>query len=82
MKSTYSVSQAQAKLPSILRDPRASFVPITRHNETVGYLVSKKRMDAIVETMELLADPAAMAAISKARSGKIRYTRLDPIDAD
>jgi prevent-host-death family protein len=82
MKSTYSVSEAQAKLPSILRDPRATFVPITRHNETVGYLLSKKRMDAIVETMELLANPHAMKAIENARARKTRYTSLDRIRED
>jgi prevent-host-death family protein len=81
MKSTYSVSEAQAKLPSLLRDPKATFVPITRHNETVGYLLSKERMEAIVETMELLADPEAMGAIKKARAGKVRYTSLDQLDA-
>lgn len=82
MKSTYSVSEAQAKLPSLLRDPRASLVPITRHNETVGYLISKKRMDAIVETMELMVDPVAMRSIRDARAGKTRYTRLDLTDAN
>ncbi|MGA1193141.1 MAG: type II toxin-antitoxin system Phd/YefM family antitoxin [Kiritimatiellia bacterium] len=82
MKSTYSISEAQAKLPSILRDPRATFVPITRHSETVGYLLSKNRMDAIVETMELLADPQAMKAIDKARARKTRYTSLDRIRED
>ncbi len=69
-------------MPSLLRDPKTSFVPISRHNETVGYLLSKKRMDAIVETMELLADPKAMQAIEKARSGKTRYTRLDRLHAN
>lgn len=82
MKSTYSVSEAQARLPSLLRDPRASLVPITRHNQTVGYLLSKQRMDAIVETMELLADPKAMAAMEMARAGKTRYTPLDRLHAD
>lgn len=82
MKSTYSVSEAQAKLPSLLRDPQGTFMSITRHNETVGYIVSKKRMDAIVETMELLADPGAMDAIEKARSGKARYMSLNRIHAD
>ncbi len=82
MKSTYSISEAQAKLPSLLRDPRATFVPITRHNETVGYLLSKQRMDAIVETLELLADPKAMKALQKARTGKTRYKSLDDLGED
>lgn len=79
MKTTYSVSEAQAKLPSILRDPRASFVPITRHHETVAYLISRERMEAIAETLEVLSQPEAMAAIDKARSGKTRYTPLERV---
>lgn len=81
-KNTYSISEAQAKLPSLLRDPRATFLPITRHSETVGYIVSKKLMDAIVETMELLADPGAVDAIGRARKGKNRYIPLDRLHAD
>jgi tRNA (guanine37-N1)-methyltransferase len=57
------------------RRPRRSFragargpggaVLITRHDETVAYVVSKRRMDAIVETLELLANPVARKALAR-----------------
>jgi prevent-host-death family protein len=58
MNSTYSITQAQAKFPGLVREAQAAPGLITRHDETVAYVVSKRRMDAIAETLELLADPA------------------------
>ena len=55
---------------------------ITRRDETVAYVVSKQRMDAIAETLELLANPAAMKALRAARKGRARYAALDEIAAD
>ena len=82
MKNTYSVSEAQAKLPGLLREAQGVPVMITRHNQTVAYVVSKERMDAIQETLELLANPEAMKAIRAARDKRTRYIPLDEIDKD
>lgn len=40
-----------------------------------------ERMEAIAETMEILAEPKAMAAIRKHRSGKASYHELSASDA-
>lgn len=82
MNSTYSITQAQAKLPGLVREAQGAPVLITRHDQTVAYLVSKQRMDAIAETLELLANPAAMRAIRASRASRVRYKALDEIDAD
>ena len=82
MNSTYSITQAQAKFPGLVREAQAAPVLITRHDETVAYVVSKRRMDAIAETLELLATPAAMKALRAARKGRARYAALDEIAAD
>ncbi len=82
MKNTYSVSEAQAKLPGLLREAQGVPVMITRHNQTVAYVVSKERMDAIQETLELLANPEAMKVIRAARDKRTRYIPLDEIDKD
>jgi prevent-host-death family protein len=82
MNSTYSITQAQAKFPGLVREAQAAPVLITRHDETVAYVVSKRRMDAIAETLELLANPAALKALRAARKGRARYAALDEIAAD
>ena len=82
MNSTYSITQAQAKFPGLVREAQAAPVLITRHDETVAYVVSKQRMDAIAETLDLLANPAALKALRAARKGRARYVPLDEIAAD
>lgn len=46
---------------------------ITKQGRAVAVLMSMERMEAIAETMELLADPKAMSAIRKHRTGKANY---------
>ena len=77
MSSTYSVTQAQSQLPSLIRKAEGGEpVKILRHNETVAYLISRERMEAIVETMELLANPQAMKAIAAHQGGKVKFLPL------
>ncbi len=81
MDSTYTVTEAQAKLPSLLRElPTHSPVGLTRHDKTVAYLVSKDQMEGIVETMEILANPEAMKAIRKYREGKSIFYPVSVLD--
>lgn len=42
-------------------------VTITRHDSTVAYVISKKRIDVITETLELPANPEAMKALVRLR---------------
>ncbi len=53
---------------------------ILRRNETVAYLVSRNRMEAIVETMELLSNPEAMKAIAEHQAGKVKFQPLAVLD--
>lgn len=79
MNSTYSITQAQSQFPGLVRETAdGAAIAITRHDETVAYLVSRERMEAIVETMELLANPEAMRAVRRHKAGK---TRFHPIEA-
>jgi prevent-host-death family protein len=73
MPSTYSVAEAQAQLPALLRKVEQDLIVITRHDKTVAYLISAQRMEAIVETLEVMADPEAMKALRRAREGKGKY---------
>ena len=81
MKNTYSITEAQAKFPSIVKEAADSTVVITRRDAVVGYLISPERMEGIMETLELLADPEAMLAVESAESNRTRYRSLDALDA-
>lgn len=80
MGSTYSVTEAQAKLPELLREAEDHLVAVQRRNETVAYVISRARMEAIAETLELLATPRAMAAIARDQAGKGKYHALAALD--
>ena len=80
MAITYSVTEAQAGLPSILREAEEQPVIITRRDKAVGYLLSPERFEAIMETMEIMANPLAMQAIRDHKSGKTKFMPLDVLD--
>jgi antitoxin YefM len=81
MKTTYSVTEAQARLPKLVRETgEGSAIAITRHGETAAYLISKDRMEGILETLEILANPEAMKAIREDRQGKTRYLPIESLD--
>lgn len=81
MKTTYTITQAQQQLPAMVKETATlGMIPITRHQETVAYVVSKERMDAIVETMEILAQPETMAQIRAYERGEVDFHDLDALD--
>ena len=81
MGSTYSVTEAQSQLPGLIRKAEAGeAVRIRRRDQTVALLVSRERMEAIVETMELLANPKAMKAIGEHRAGRTKFQPLSSLD--
>jgi antitoxin YefM len=81
MADTYSIKTAQQKFSSLVDEAADHPVTITKQGRAVAVLVSIERMEAIAETMELLADPKAMAAIRKHREGKASYHELSALDA-
>lgn len=81
MSSTYTVTQAQAGLPQLLKDAAAEgSIAITRRDETVAYLVSRERMEAIAETLDLLGNAKAMKAIHDYEAGRTKFLPLSALD--
>jgi len=80
MSSTYSVTEAQTNLPRLLKDAADNSIAIRRRDKTVAYLVSSERMEAIAETLEILANPDAMKAIRAHRAGKMKFFPLSSLD--
>lgn len=81
MTSTYSITEAQANFPALVRACQNTPITITRRDEVVGYLLSPARMEAIVESMEILANPKAMRAIRDYEKGLTKFQPLSALDA-
>src|SRR6266542_937824 len=72
---TVSVSKAQSGLPKLCRDKKA--ILITTHEKPVSVLLPIEDYEALIETMDLLANPTAMRTLQAAKAGKLRYRRLN-----
>ncbi len=82
MTNTYSVAKAQANFTRILKEAEKHPISITRHDETVAFILSRERMDAIIETLEIMANPEAMNAIRAHQAGKTKFHPLSVLDED
>jgi PHD/YefM family antitoxin component YafN of YafNO toxin-antitoxin module len=82
VKTTYSITSAQANLPRVVRESENALIKITKRDETVAYVVSKERMESILETLEIMGNPKAMKALKDARDGKTKYYPLESLDED
>jgi PHD/YefM family antitoxin component YafN of YafNO toxin-antitoxin module len=78
-ESTVNVTEAQANLPRLLK--RDSFA-ISRHGKVVGFYLSKDRIEAMIETMELIGDESFMAALREYKSGKMKFYDVDKLDKE
>jgi antitoxin YefM len=74
------MTEAQAGLPKIVRQSENQIVTIERHGAVAAYIVSRPRMEAIAETMELLANEEFMQTLKKYRAGKLKMKPLDEAD--
>ena len=80
MKSTVSISEGQDTFPSMVKAAeRGRVFTVTRHDEPVACVFSHERMSAIVETLEIMGNPAAMQAIADYEAGKTEFGSLDEI---
>ena len=80
MKNTYSISKGQSQFPALVRAAQAGGVAsITKHDETVAYLVSREKWDSILETMELLGDENFQRQWKRMRAGKVKYHSLESL---
>jgi prevent-host-death family protein len=81
MKSTYSVSRAQARFPKLLKEAEHHIIAITRHEERVAYIVSKEQLESLIETLEIMSNPKAVKSMRDAQAGRTKYYPL-PKDLD
>jgi PHD/YefM family antitoxin component YafN of YafNO toxin-antitoxin module len=77
--STVTVSQAQANLPKLIRQD--SFA-IAQHGKVVGVFLSKDRIEALVESMELLSAPDFIQALKEHKAGRGKRYEVSELDAE
>ena len=73
MKTTYSVSSGQANFPRVVKQAQGSIVSIERHGRVEAFVIGRERMEAIAETMELLANTAFVKQVKRYRAGKLKF---------
>ena len=78
-ESTYTVSQAQARLPRLIKQD--SFA-ISVHGKVKGFYLSKERLEAMIETMELLGNPDFTAALKEHKSGKGKTYTIEELEKE
>ena len=78
MKSTVSVSGGQSSFAAVVKAAeKGSVVTVTRRGEPVACVMGYERMTAIAETLEVMGNATAMAAIEEHRAGKTKFGKLD-----
>jgi prevent-host-death family protein len=81
MKGTYSIKAAQSKLARVVREAeQGGMATITRHGKAVAYVLGADDLTALIETTELLANPAARKAIADAEANRGRTYTLDELE--
>jgi prevent-host-death family protein len=77
MKDIVSVSTLQAGASRLIKRTEADgIVPVSRNGRTVVFLVSRDKMAALLETMELQKNPELMALVKQDRTGKVAYSEV------
>ena len=79
MHSTVTISELQDQAPQVVkRAEKNGSVAVSRHGRTVAFVVSRERMEAILETVEIMADKQVMKSIRDYESGKIKPRSFVP----
>ena len=75
--SIVNVTEAQARLSKLINQD--SFA-ISRHGKIVGIYLSRDRIEALIETMELLSNPKFAKRLKDYESGRMKF--YDAADLD
>ncbi len=76
--SLVNVTEAQARLSKLVGQDAFA---ISRRGKVVGVFLSRERVEALVESMELLSQPEFHAAVKELHSGRMRTYTVAELDA-
>lgn len=83
MIETLEITKAGRDLPKVVRGLKKSgSLAISNRGRTVAYLISRDRVEAMLETMEIMGNPKAMKAIRDFEAGKIKFEPVKVLDED
>jgi PHD/YefM family antitoxin component YafN of YafNO toxin-antitoxin module len=83
MIETLEIAQAGRNLPKVVRGLKKSgSLAISNRGRTVAYLISRDRVEAMLETMEIMGNPKAMKAIRDFEAGKTKFEPVEVLDED
>ncbi len=80
MGSTLNVSSAQARLSNIVSGD--DVVAISKRETVRGYYVPAARMEALLDSIDFLSNPKALAALTKYRAGKMKFKTLAEVERE
>jgi len=81
MKTTVTAADGKVHFSRLLRHVEAGeTIAISKRDETVAFLIPRARLEALVETMEVLGSPEAMKAIRQHEAGKLAFHPLRALD--
>jgi antitoxin (DNA-binding transcriptional repressor) of toxin-antitoxin stability system len=81
MKSTVTISELQAQAPRCVRwAEREGAITVARHGRAVAFLVSRDRMEAIIETLEIMGNAKVMKAIRNYETGRAKMKDVSCLD--
>lgn len=76
MKTTVTAADAKTHFSRLLRHVEAGeTIAISKRDETVAFLIPRARLEALVETMEVLGNAATMKAIRQHEAGKLSFRK-------
>ncbi len=75
MQVTYNIREAQAQLSKLCRGGR-KFV-IANRDRPVFVALPVEDFEALLETMDVLADPKAMRSLKESQNGTSKYKTLN-----
>jgi PHD/YefM family antitoxin component YafN of YafNO toxin-antitoxin module len=83
MIETLEIAKAKRDLPRLVRGLKKSgSLAISNRGRTVAYLISRDRVEAMLETMEIMGNPSAMKAIRDYEAGKTKFHPVEVLDED
>lgn len=83
MKTTVTAAEAKTQFARLMRQVEAGeTIAISKRAETVAFLIPRARLEALVETLEVLGNPAALNAVRQHEAGKLAFHPLSVLDED
>ena len=77
MENIATVATLQAGVSRLIKRTEADgIVPVSRNGRTVVFMVSRNKMAALLETMELQKNSGLMALVKQDRAGKVKYSEV------